>query len=367
MKRSGILVLVILLISMVYPVIYPKDEKLHEALWWEKFSEEKIRCNLCPFRCILGDGQVGQCRVRKNISGVLYSLNYAKLVSANIDPVEKKPVFHFLPGSSIFSIATAGCNLHCKYCQNWTISQKSPDELNYMYMEPQDIVNKAKEYNSSSIAYTYSEPIIFYELMLDTAKLAHKEGLFNVMISAGFINEEPLRVLCQVMDVIKIDFKGYSEKFYKEVVFGELQTVLNTMKIIKEEGVWLEVVNLVVPTLNDSPQDIRSLCIWIKENLGKDTPIHFSRFHPMYKLKNLPPTPVKTLEKAFQIAKEVGLNYVYIGNVPSHPQENTYCPKCKEVVIKRVGYQILENNIAGGKCSFCGHSIPGIWQKKALK
>jgi len=347
----------------ICPGVYPKDGQLREAMWWEQFGQGRVRCNLCPFRCILGDSQTGQCRVRKNIRGKLYSLNYGKVVAAHIDPVEKKPVFHFLPGSKIFSVATAGCNLHCKYCQNWTISQRKPQEVDYVYMEPQDIVKAAKKYNCSSIAYTYTEPVIFYELVYETARLAKKEGLLNVMVTAGYINEKPLRQLCGVMDVIKVDFKAYNEDFYKEVVSGDLNSVLNTLKVIKEEGVWLEVVNLVVPALNDDEQDIKNLCLWIRDNLGEDVPLHFSRFHPMYKLTNLPPTPVRTLEKAARIAKDTGLKFVYIGNVPLHSSENTYCPKCGKVLIGRRGYQILENNIIDDKCKFCGENIPGIWHK----
>lgn len=362
MKKLTAIILTIL-VCLVFSLGAHTREKLHEALWWQPFGEDSVRCNLCPFRCILKEGQIGQCRVRKSINYTLYTLNYAKVVAAHVDPVEKKPVYHFMPASDIFSVATAGCNLHCKYCQNWTISQRAPDQVDYVYMEPKDIVAMAKKYKCASIAYTYTEPIIFYELVYDTAKLAKEQGILNVMVTGGYINEEPLRQLCKVMDVIKVDFKGYSKKFYREVVFGDLDTVLNTMRIIKEEGVWLEVVNLVVPTLNDSPEDIKKLSEWVRDNVGKDTPIHFSRFHPMYKLTNLPPTPIKTLEQAHKIAKEAGLSYVYIGNVPSHPYENTYCPKCQRVLIRRVGYQILENNIKNGQCKSCRKKIPGVWQK----
>ncbi|MBN2119993.1 MAG: AmmeMemoRadiSam system radical SAM enzyme [Candidatus Omnitrophica bacterium] len=340
---------------------------MREAMWWEKYGESAVRCNLCPFRCILQEAQTGQCRARKNVGGKLYALNYARVVAAHVDPVEKKPVFHFLPGTPIYSIATAGCNLHCKYCQNWNISQSSPLNTQYTYMDPEDIVKAAKSAGCLSIAYTYTEPIIFYELMYETAKLAKSQGLFNVMISAGFINEEPLRKLCQVMDVIKIDFKSFNEDFYRQVVSGDLSPVLNTMKIIKEQGVWLEVVNLLVPTLNDSPEDIKGLCLWIKENLGSATPVHFSRFHPTYKLTNLPPTPLTTLESAAKIAKDTGLKYVYLGNVPDHPLESTYCPKCGKVLIKRLGYQILENNIRDSRCKFCGEKIEGIWSSDIKK
>ncbi len=359
----GFLITLFILVSFYFNCQSASSEFLHKAMWWEEFGGGRVRCQLCPFRCILEDSEVGQCRVRKNIGGILYTLNYGKIVAAHIDPIEKKPVFHFLPGTGIFSIATAGCNLHCKYCQNWAISQRSPSEVEYTYMSPQKIVNLAKAYHCLSIAYTYSEPVVFYELVYDTAKLAKKEGLYNVMVTAGYINEEPLRELCKFMDVIKVDLKGYSKDFYRKVVFGDLDVVLKNLKLIKEEGVWLEVVNLVVPTLNDSEKDIRALCMWIKENLGDKVPLHFSRFYPMYKLTNLAPTPVETLEKAYKIAKEVGLKYVYIGNIPGHPYESTYCPKCGKVLIKRRGYQVLENNIVEGRCKFCGEEIPGIWEE----
>ena len=364
MLNTNRLLFYFLLASVLIAVdIFPQKESLKEAMWWENFGQDKVRCNLCPFRCVLSDSQSGQCGVRKNIRGKLFSLNYAKVVAAHIDPVEKKPVFHFLPGTGIFSIATAGCNLHCKYCQNWSISQRLPSEVEYVHMTPDDIVKSAKKNNCLSIAYTYTEPVVFYELMYETAQAARKEGLFNVMITSGFINEKPLRQLCKFMDVIKVDFKAYNNDFYREVVSGDLEPVLNTLKIIKDEGVWLELVNLVVPGLNDSEDDIRNLCLWIKDNLGEDVPLHFSRFHPTYRLTNLPSTPVATLQKAAGIAKKAGLKYVYIGNVPLHPMENTCCPRCSRVLVKRAGYQVMENNIIEGKCKFCGNKIPGIWSR----
>jgi len=336
-------------------------EGKYPAMWQEKVFDKAVRCNLCPYRCILREGQVGQCGVRKNIGGKLYSLNYGKVVAFNIDPVEKKPLFHFLPGSYALSLASAGCNLHCKFCQNWEISQRTADEVPFQKLAPEDIVAFAKKHGCSSIAYTYSEPVVFYELMYNTAKLAKKEGVHNIMVTAGFINPEPLKELLKYMDAVKVDLKGFSKDFYKNVVFGDRDVILNNLKIIKQSGVWLEIVNLVIPTLNDSSVEIKEMCQWIKDNLGTDVPLHFSRFYPMYKMKNLPPTPVETLEKAREIALSVGLKYVYIGNVPGHPAESTYCPKCGRLLIKRQGYKILENNVIEGRCKFCREEIPGVF------
>ncbi|MFH1825445.1 MAG: AmmeMemoRadiSam system radical SAM enzyme [Candidatus Firestonebacteria bacterium] len=334
----------------------------YEAKYWKKIDND-VQCLLCPFRCVLKDGQKGNCRVRINIKGKLYTLVYGRVVAKNVDPIEKKPVFHMLPGTTAYSIATVGCNLRCKFCQNWQISQSNPEEVNSEYLSPQDVVLNAIKLNCKSIAYTYSEPVVFYEYVLDTAKLAKKNGLKNILVTGGFINPEPLKELLQYFDVIKVDLKGFNEKFYEEVVSGDLQCVLNTLLTIKKNSkVIIEVVNLVVPGLNDSFTDIKKMCKWIKENLGSDTPLFFSKFYPNYKLRNLPETPILTLEKCRDIALKEGLNYVYIGNVVGHPGESTYCPKCKKNLIKRLGYDVLENNIVKGKCKFCGNKIPGIWE-----
>jgi pyruvate formate lyase activating enzyme len=307
-------------------------------------------------------GKRGFCGVRENRQGTLYALSYGKLVAVHIDPIEKKPLFHFLPSSSAFSIATAGCNLRCKFCQNWEISQRTPDEVDYVYIEPQDLVKKAKESGSPTIAYTYTEPTIFYEYMLETAKLAKKEGLRNIMHSCGYINEEPLRELAKYLDAANIDLKGFSDDFYVKISEATLEPVLKTLKILKEEGVHLEITNLVLTGYNDYPDLITKMCLWIKENLGGDTPLHFSRFFPMYKLTSLNPTPVETLERARQIAVDCGLKYVYIGNLAGNPAENTYCPNCKKMLIERRGYFILQNNIEDDKCKFCSEEIEGVWK-----
>jgi pyruvate formate lyase activating enzyme len=278
-----------------------------------------------------------------------------------MDPIEKKPFYHYLPTAAAFSLATAGCNLRCTYCQNWTISQVPPEETRNADLPPEDVVRYAQEYQAPVIAYTYSEPIAFYEYMLDTARLAREAGLRNVVISAGFINPEPLRALCEVVDAVKIDLKGYDGAFYREVCGGELEPVLDAIATVYESETHLEIVNLVVPTLNDDLDQLRALARWIVSDLSPDVPLHFSRFYPQYKLKNLPPTPVETLERAREIALGEGVRFAYIGNVAGHPANHTYCPACGEVVIERVGFGVQAYHIGGGRCVFCGAPIPGVW------
>jgi pyruvate formate lyase activating enzyme len=282
-------------------------------------------------------------------------------VSIHIDPIEKKPLFHFLSKHTAFSIATAGCNLRCKFCQNWEISQKLPEDVEFSYIEPQDLITRVIGSGSRIIAYTYTEPTIYYEYMLEIAKLARSKGIKNVMHSSGFINEKPLRELAGYLDAANIDLKAFSEDYYKKMCEGSLNDVLNSLKILKEEGVHLEITNLVLPGYNDDEEMIKNMCSWIKNNLGDDTPLHFSRFYPMYKLLALNPTPVESLEKARQIALNSGLKYVYIGNVVGHDAENTFCPKCKALLIERRGYFVSKNEIIDGKCKFCGEIIYGVW------
>jgi pyruvate formate lyase activating enzyme len=300
--------------------------------------------------------------VRENRAGQLYTLVYGNPCAVHADPIEKKPLYHFLPGSTALSIATAGCNLHCLYCQNWQISQRRPEEVESSALPPADVVSIAASNNWPVIAYTYTEPTVFYEYMLDTASLAREGGVRNVVISAGYINQDPLRLLCSAVDAIKIDFKGFSDSFYREVCSGTLQPILDTMECIRRQGVHLEIVTLVVPTLNDDAEQLRALCNWIVTELGPDVPIHFSRFHPLYKLTHLPSTPVAKLEEAYQIAVDAGIHYAYIGNVPGHPADNTYCHHCGELLIQRLGFAILENHVADGRCAYCGQAIPGIWR-----
>ena len=333
-----------------------------EAYFYDKLENKAVQCRLCPRNCFIPSGKRGFCGVRENREGTLYALSYGKLVALHIDPIEKKPLFHFLPGAKAFSIATAGCNLKCKFCQNWEISQKLPEEVNYEYIAPEDLVKKVRESGCNVIAYTYTEPTIFYEYMLETAKLARACGIKNVMHSSGYVNEKPLRELAKYMDAANIDLKGFSDDYYAKMSEGTLEPVLKSLKVLKEEKVHLEITNLVLPGYNDDNEDITKMCLWIKENLGTDTPLHFSRFWPLYKLAALNPTPLETLERARKIAQDAGLKYVYIGNIPGHGGENTYCPRCKKIVVKRSGYSILEINLSEGKCKFCGENIEGVWQ-----
>ena len=332
-----------------------------EALYYKKIDTETVMCLLCPRRCVLKNGQRSFCRVREPKDGKLYTLVYESACSTHVDPIEKKPIYHMLPGSKSFSIATAGCNLRCKFCQNWQISQEYPENTFNKYLSCEEVVRQAQKHKCRSIAYTYSEPIVFYEYMMDTAKIAKARNIKNVCVTGGFINSEPLEELCHVTDAANIDLKGFSDEYLREVCSERLEPLLKAIKLTKERGVWVEITNLVVPTLNDDPGMIKDMCAWIKENLGADTPLHFSRFWPMYKLKNLPPTPLETLRDAKKIAEAEGLNFVYVGNVPEEPSNNTYCPACKKLLIHRTGYFVLENNIVNSKCRFCGRRIAGIW------
>jgi pyruvate formate lyase activating enzyme len=295
-----------------------------------------------------------------NKDGTLYSLVYGKPCAVHVDPIEKKPFFHFLPGTTAFSIATAGCVLSCKFCQNWQISQAKPEDTDTYDLPPEKVVSNAVAYKCRSITYTYTEPTVFYEYMYDTAVIAKKQGIRNTMHSCGYINEKPLRTLSKYMDAADIDLKGFTEDFYSRICSGSLRPVLNSLAILKEEGVWLEITNLVIPTLNDDPKNIKEMSRWIVKNLGPDVPLHLSRFFPHYKLTNLPPTPIETLEGARKTALDTGLKYVYIGNI-RHEGENTFCTKCKKMLIERIGYFVKQNHIANGKCKFCSTSIAGVW------
>jgi pyruvate formate lyase activating enzyme len=335
---------------------------LKEAMFYKKLNNKKVVCQLCPRNCIIDVNKRGFCRNRENRDGKLYSIVYGKPCSIGEEPIEKAPFFHFFPGSLRLTLATVSCNQRCKYCQNWQISQAKLEDVPYYEFSPEEIVKMAKKRNLKIICFTYTEPIVFYEYMYDIAKLAKKEGIKSCVVTGGYINPEPLESLCKVVDAIKVDLKGFNEDFYEKVCGSSLEPVLNALKIIKKNGVWLEIVNLVVPTLNDKEEEIRKMCQWIKENLGDEVPLHFTRFFPNYQLTSLPPTPISTLEKAYKIAKKVGLKYVYIGNVPGHPYENTYCPYCQKLLIKRMGFSVLENNIVDGSCKFCKRKIAGVFK-----
>ncbi|MFW6122698.1 MAG: AmmeMemoRadiSam system radical SAM enzyme [Thermodesulfobacteriota bacterium] len=337
--------------------------KPQPALFYQALANNRVKCLLCPQGCEVMDGDRGDCGVRENRGGKYYTLVYGNPCAVHVDPVEKKPFFHILPGSFSYSIATAGCNLHCKFCQNWEISQALPEETYNLDLPPEQIVAQAQQSRAASIAYTYVEPVIFYEYMLEVGRLAKQTGVLNVCHSNGYINPEPLEKLADVLDAACIDLKAFTNKFYRDLVGGELEPVLAALKTLRRRGVHLELVNLIVPQHNDRPEEITAMCTWIKDNLGPLTPLHFSRFYPMHKMQSLHPTPVSTLERARDLAHRAGLKYVYIGNLPGHEAESTYCHACNELVISRRGYLIGEVRMNAGHCGQCGTEIPGIWQR----
>ena len=332
-----------------------------EALYYEKKPHKEVVCTLCPRKCKVGDMERGYCGVRENRGGIYYTLVHSRPCAVHADPIEKKPLFHFLPGSRAFSIATAGCNLNCKCCQNWNISQARPEQTSNYTLPPERVVDLAKNKGCASIAYTYTEPIVYYEYMRDCAAAGKPRGIRSVMISAGYINPEPLEALCGRLDAIKIDLKGFRPDVFEDLCSGDLAPVLETLKILARKGVWTEIVYLVIPSINDNPKDIEAMCAWILRELGPDVPIHFTRFHPQYLLKNLPATPVSTIERFHGIARKAGIRYVYVGNIPGHRGESTYCHACGERIIGRFGFRITENNLAAGRCRFCNAAIPGVW------
>lgn len=327
-------------------------------------GEKVVRCLLCAQRCLIGEGKKGHCRARMNVGGELRSLVYGRPISIHIDPIEKKPFFHFLPGSQALSLATAGCPLSCKFCQNWELSQASPEDYQVQFTPPGEITEAAGRNDTPVIAFTYNEATVFTEYLTDIARLARTKGLRAVLISCGFMTKEPLTEMCDVLDAIKIDLKGFSNDFYHYVCSAELKPVLRSIKQVAKSDAHLEIVNLVVPTLNDSDEMLTNLVDWVLGEVGPDVPVHFTRFHPDYQLRNLPPTPVSTLERARGIAMEKGLHYAFVGNVPGHPGNSTYCPKCGEMVIKRYGFFIQENRLEEGRCPRCGEAIKGVWSSE---
>jgi len=333
----------------------------HEAQYYEPLSQKRVQCFLCPNQCVISAGQWGACKARKNIGGKLYSMVYGRITTSHVDPIEKKPFFHVLPGSKAFSIATTGCNMRCLFCQNWDISQCFPEDVPTTLATPEQIVTKAQESGARSIAFTYNEPIINFEFVLETAKIAKAKGLKTLVISNGYIEEGPLRELLKYIDAYKVDLKAFHESFYKKYTGGHLGPILESLKIIKASGVWLEIVTLLVPGKNDSPEEIRAMAKWVHLNLGDGVPLHFSRFFPQYKLQNLPPTPPETILHARKIAMEEGLKFVYTGNIANPEGEATICPDSQEKVIIRQGNFVTGNHLKNGACSD-GEKIPGIWE-----
>jgi pyruvate formate lyase activating enzyme len=337
---------------------------MKEALVYDKLNGADVKCRLCGHNCLIHAGQRGICAVRENREGTLYSLVYGKVISMNVDPVEKKPLFHFLPGSSSFSIATAGCNFRCKHCQNYEISQL-PRERRFQIpgreMTPEAIVDAAVYNNCESISYTYTEPTIFFEFAFDCARLAREKGVKNFFVSNGYTGPDAVRLIAPFLDANNIDLKG-SDKFYREICGARLAPVKETIRLMKELGVWVEVTTLVIPDLNDSEKDLTDIAEFIC-SVSPGIPWHVSQFYPTYKLMDKPRTPVETLRGACDIGRRAGLKYVYVGNVPGEEGENTCCPSCEELLIRRVGYRILKNKIKEGSCPNCGTAIEGIWTR----
>ncbi|MBM3319609.1 MAG: AmmeMemoRadiSam system radical SAM enzyme [Candidatus Eisenbacteria bacterium] len=320
-----------------------------------------VKCFLCAHECAIQGGERGRCRVRENVGGTLRTLSYGRPAAVHTDPIEKKPFYHFLPGSLAYSIGTAGCPLRCRFCQNWELSQASPEDLNAPEITPAAIVRGAERNGAPVIAFTYNEPTVFFEYIRDIVNEGKPRGIRHVLVSCGFMNSEPLAEFCTILDAIKIDLKGYSEDFYRNVCGADLAPVLRTIRTIAAKGVHLEIVNLVVPTLNDSEEDLKGLCEWVVGEAGPDVPVHFTRFHPDYQLMNLPPTPISTLERAREIALAAGLRYPYVGNVPGHPGNHTFCPGCGEIVVERRGFSVRAARLKGGACEACGTAIAGLW------
>lgn len=332
----------------------------HEARYWHKIDKKHIQCDLCPNGCNLVSGATGICRSRQNVNGSLKTLGYGYPCAIHLDPVEKKPLYHFLPGSKSFSFAIAGCSLRCKNCQNHTISQVSPLSTDVPYLHPRELIQQVIESGAQSIAYTYSEPTVWIEYMFDTASLAKKANIKNILVSSGYVNNIPFSELAPVIDAAHIDLKCFDDEIYKKLNNGKLNPVLDTIIAAKKKGIWIEIVNLVIPKWTDNLEMIRSMCRWICDSIGKDTPVHFSRFFPMYQLSNLPVTSTDILISAQKIAREEKLSFVYVGNVPEI-DINTYCASCNTILIERKGYRTDIKGIAQSKCVKCRATIPGIW------
>lgn len=332
-----------------------------EALLYEKLENHKVRCLLCGHKCVIPAGDVGVCQVRRNDNGTLTTLIYGSVISQNVDPIEKKPLYHFYPGSRAFSIAAPGCNFQCQWCQNWQIAQmpRLYGMLDVEETTPGQIVERAQATNSRSIAYTYTEPTVFFEYTYETAKLAHQASVANVYVTNGYMSSEMLDLLHPYLDAANVDLKAFRQRTYSRYIGASLQTVLDSLKKIKALGIWVEVTTLLIPGLNDEPSEVEDIAAFIAGELGTDTPWHISRFFPHYKMANTPPTPPESLRTALEAGQAAGLQFIYLGNM--HGESNTFCPTCQKLLIRRQGYYIAENHVKAGKCGHCGEKIPGVW------
>ncbi len=333
-----------------------------EASWFKRLPERRVECGLCPRGCTVADAERGACGVRENRGGTYYTLVWGAACAVHVDPVEKKPLFHVLPHSRAFSFATAGCNVECKFCQNWEISQFRPEQVPHWWLPPEALAAAAHAAGAELLAATYSEPVVFWEYVRDAARAGAAAGLRTVVVSNGYIQETPLVEVLPLLAAVKVDLKAFREPFYRDLVRGELAPVLKTLERVRAAGVWLEIVVLLIPGRNDSEVEVRGLCRWVRDHLGADVPVHFTRFHPTYRLSDLPPTPVATVERAWQIARAEGLRFAYVGNLPGHPGECTRCPGCGAMLIERVGFEVVQNRLTGGRCPDCRRAIPGVWE-----
>ena len=339
-----------------------KTEALHPARWWEATPGGKVHCYLCPRHCHIGEGQAGFCFIRVNEGGALYSLGYASPAALQIDPIEKKPLNHFLPGTRVFSMGTAGCNMGCFFCQNWDISKSRSDQVRSTHVPPEDVVSLAIEHGCPTIAFTYNEPTIWGEYIIDICAAARERGIATVMVTNGYITREAFHDIYDHIDAANVDLKAFTENFYGRITLTHLQPVLDTLQWLKNETkVWFELTNLIIPTLNDDPREFRELSEWVLKNLGPDVPLHFTAFHPDFKLRDKPRTPPETLHAARKIAREVGLNFVYEGNIHGGAGD-TICPGCGFVLVSRGWHDVRTNRMKDGKCGKCGRAIPGVWK-----
>lgn len=337
---------------------------LHGAMFWEPGESGSVVCRLCFRSCNIKPGARGFCRIRVNRDGGLHSLTFGNMAAVTYGPVEKKPLHHYLPGSLANNYGTAGCNLRCKFCHNWHLSQRRLEDVGrYESLTPAEAVGRAKRRNAALLSFTYNEPAMFYEFMLPAAALAREEGLGVNVNTNAVMREQPMRKLLETADSFTVDLKGFSESFYRDVCAGKLAPVLDNIRLIGEAGAWMEIVNLVIPGLNDDPVMIRNMCRWVRENAGPDTPVHFNRFSPAYKLTDVSSTPVRSLERARDIALAEGINYVYIGNVPGHRNNSTFCPGCGEKVIDRHHFSVRKIGLENGRCANCNRAIAGVWGK----
>jgi pyruvate formate lyase activating enzyme len=340
----------------------------HEAILWEPLQREdkpartaSVRCNLCSHRCVIPPGKLGACCVRENVDGRLYTLVYDRTISQNVDPIEKKPFFHFQPGTKAFSIATPGCNFRCAFCQNWEISQMPREgAMMGVPLKPASVAKAAQRHGCASVAYTYTEPTIFAEYALDCAAEAKALGLKNVFVSNGYMTPELIERMEGLIDGINVDLKAGRGEFYRRISGAALQPVLKNLKLLRQHGIWLEVTTLVIPGLNDTDEELRWVARYLCDEVGADTPWHISRFFPQYEMADTPPTPAHVLQKAYEIGKEAGLQYVYVGNLPGNQTESTFCPSCGTMVIERTGYWLGKRHLRDGKCASCGTEIAGV-------